>query len=135
MAARIPTRLTAAEGRRFGLTVGCAFLFVTAAASYRGHTTMALVTGCLGISLVLAGLLVPTHMGPVERGWMRMAHAMSRVTTPVAMALVYFLALTPLGLIRKAMGHDPLRHVAQEGTFWKSRSARAGGAATMERQF
>ncbi len=135
MAARIPTRLTAAEGRRFGLTVGGAFLVLTAVSSYRGHGTTALVTGCLGVALVLAGLLVPTRLGPVERGWMRMALAMSRVTTPVAMALVYFLAITPLGLVRKAMGRDPLHHVASQGTFWKSRPARAGGTASMERQF
>src|SRR4026207_288385 len=99
MAARIPTRLTVAEGRRFGLTVGGAFLLVTAVASYRGHDTLPLVTGCIGVALVLAGLLVPTHLGPVERGWMRMALAMSRVTTPAAMALADFLAGTAMGLV------------------------------------
>lgn len=138
MAARIPTRLTAADGRRFGLTVGGAFLLVTAVASYRGHETTPLVTGAVGVALVVAGLLVPTRLGPVERAWMRMALAMSRVTTPIAMALVYFLAITPVGLVRKAMGRDPLRHVADEGTFWKSRPARAGGTTntvSMERQF
>jgi saxitoxin biosynthesis operon SxtJ-like protein len=135
MAARIPARLTVAEGRRFGLTVGGAFLLLMAVSSYRGHGTTALVTGCIGVALVLAGLLVPTHMGPVERAWMRMALVMSRVTTPFAMALVYFLAITPVGLVRKAMGHDPLRHAADQGTFWKSRPARAGGASSMQRQF
>lgn len=135
MAARISTRLTAAEGRRFGLTVGGAFLLMTAVTSYRGHGTIALVTGCIGIALVLGGVLAPTRMGPVERGWMRMALAMSRVTTPVAMALVYFLVITPFGLVRKAIGRDPLHHIPDQGTFWKSRPARTAGTASMERQF
>ena len=135
MAARISTRLTIAEGRRFGLTVGGAFLLLTAITSYRGQGTIALVTGCVGVALVLAGLLMPTRLGPIERGWMRMALAMSRVTTPIAMAVVYFLVITPVGLVRNAMGRDPLHHVPQQGTFWKTRPAAARGGASMERQF
>jgi hypothetical protein len=135
MAARIPARLTAAEGRRFGLTVGGAFLLVTAVSSYRGHETIPLITGFAGIALVLGALLAPTRMGPVERAWMRLALAMSRVTTPIVMALVYFLVLTPVGFVRRVMGHDPLRHVAHQDSYWKSRPARAAGATSMERQF
>lgn len=135
MAARIPTRLTVAEGRRFGLTVGGAFLLLGAVTWYRGHWTITVALGCIGVALVLAGLLVPTRMGPVERAWMRMAHAISRVTVPVTMALIYFVVITPVGLLRKAIGGDPLHHVEHEGTFWKSRLARARGATGMERQF
>jgi hypothetical protein len=133
MAARVPTRLTVAEGRRFSLTVGGAFLLVSAATWCRGLGTITVALGCVGVALVLAGLLVPTHMGPVERAWMRMARAISRVTVPVAMASMYFLAITPVGLLRKAIGSDPLRHVEHEGTFWKS--TRGRGATSMERQF
>lgn len=133
MAARIPARLTVAEGRRFGLTVGGAFLLLSAVAWYRGHGPIAVALGGIGAALVLAGLLVPTRMGPVERAWMRMAHAISRVTVPVTMAAIYFVVITPIGLLRKATGGDPLNHVEHGGTFWKSRGAR--GATGMERQF
>ena len=135
MAARISTRLTVEEGRRFGLTVGGAFLVVSAVMWYRGHATIALVPACLGIALVLAGLSVPSRLGPVEHAWMRMALAISRVTVPVTMAVIYFMVITPIGLLRKSTGRDPLQHVDHEGTFWKSRPVRARGAASMERQF
>jgi saxitoxin biosynthesis operon SxtJ-like protein len=135
MAARIPTGLTVAEGRRFGLTVGGAFLLVSAVTWYRGHWTITVALGCIGIALVLAGLLAPTRMGPVERAWMRMAHAISHVTAPVAMALIYFGVITPAGLLRRAIGGDPLHHVEHEGTLWKSRLARPRSATSMERQF
>jgi hypothetical protein len=108
---------------------------VSAATWYREHWTIAVAAGCIGVALVLAGLLAPTRMGPVEGAWMRMAHAISRVTVPVAMALIYFLVITPMGLLRKAIGGDPLRHGEHEGTFWKSRPGRARGATSMERQF
>ena len=135
MAARISTRLTVAEGRRFGLTVGGAFLLVSAITWYRGHVTIAVALGCIGAALVLAGLLVPTRMRPVEQSWMRIADAISVVTVPVAMASIYFVVITPVGLLRKAIGGNPLHHVEQDGTFWKSRHTGAPSAARMQRQF
>ncbi len=133
MAARIPARLTVAQGRRFGLTVGTAFLLVSAFTWYRGHVTFAVASGSVGAALVLAGLMAPTRLGPFERTWMRMAHAISRVTVPITMALIYFVVITLVGQLRKAIGGDPLRHGRHERTFWKSRHA--GGPTSMERQF
>jgi hypothetical protein len=133
MAARIPTRLTVAEGRRFGLTVGSAFLLVSAVGWYRGYGAIAIVPGGIGGALALAGLLVPTRMGRVERTWMRMALAISRVTVPIVMALIYYVVITPVGLLRKAVGGDPLNHAERGGTFWQSRHV--SGATRMERQF
>lgn len=133
LAARIPARLTAAEGRRFGLTLGGAFLLLSAVTWYRGHGTVTVALGCVGVALVLAGLVVPTRVGPIEGAWMRLARAVSRVTVPVAMALIFFVVITPVGLLRKAIGGDPLHHVGDEGTFWKTKRPR--GATSMERQF
>ena len=64
MAAGVPARLTAAQGRRFGLTVGGAFLVFAAIAWWRGHPTTIDVLGSLGGVLCLAGLVVPTLPGP-----------------------------------------------------------------------
>ena len=104
MATRVPARLTAAEGRRFGLTVGGAFLVFAAVAYWRGHPTTTVVLGGLGAILGLAGLVIPTHLGPVERGWMRLAHLISKVTTPVVMGVMYLLVLTPVGVLRRRVG-------------------------------
>ena len=135
MAARIPARLTAREGRRFGLTVGGAFLVLASITWWRGSETATIVLGSLGGALALAGLIVPTHLGPVERAWMALAHAISRVTTPVVMAVMYFVVLTPVGLLRRALAANPVEH--QEGTagFWKQRPAGSRRSASLERQF
>ena len=89
MATRVPARLTTAQGRRFGLTVGGAFLVFAAIAYWRGHSTSTAVLGGLGATLALAGLIIPAHLGPVERAWMRLAHLISKVTTPIVMGVMY----------------------------------------------
>ncbi len=127
-------RLTPAEGRKFGLTVGIAFLVLAGISYWRGHRIPPLVLGGLGALLVLAALVIPGHLGPVYRGWMGLALAISKVTTPIFMAIVYFLVLTPAGIILRLVGHRALQHVAVDGSYWQRRPE-GQRAADMTRQF
>lgn len=135
MAKRVPARLTAAAGRRFGVTVGLAFLVLGAIAFWRGRITLAEILAVPGVLLTLAGLTIPTHLGPVERAWMKLAHLISKVTTPVAMAVIYFVVLTIVGIIRRTVGANALVQPEHQGSFWQPRPAGARQTASMERQF
>lgn len=135
MATDAPARLTRREGRRFGFTVGGALFVLTVLAWWRERDFVASVLGGLSGSLVLAALLVPTHLGPIERAWMTCAHAMSLVTTPVVMAVMYFALLTPVGLMRRWFGHNPIEHRPSAGSYWKTRPAGKRQSSSMEQQF
>lgn len=124
--------LTAAEGRKFGLTVGGAFLALAGILVWRDHATAAAVVGSLGGLLALAALAVPRRLGPVERAWMGMALAISKVTTPVLMTLIYYVVLTPSGWLVRLFGHRPLRREEEDGSYWVERSSPGGD---LERQF
>jgi hypothetical protein len=135
LAKGIPARLTAREGRKFGLTVGIAFLALAAIASWRGHPTARLVLAGIGLALALAGLLLPGRLGPVYGGWMKLALALSKVTTPIFMGVVYYLVLTPTALLRRAFGGNPMRAKEQAGGFWHNHPRRSGEPGAMARQF
>jgi len=123
MARSISARLTTAEGRKFGLVVGGAFLLLGALLWWRAHTEAALIAAVLGAALVLGGLALPAHLGPIYRAWMGLALALSKVTTPLFMGLIYFLVLTPSGLIARFLGHRPLVRSRHTGSYWLSRPA------------
>ncbi len=130
----IPARLTPAEGRKFGLTVGIAFLLLASLLYFWRHKeTAGMVAGILGAMLTLAGLMVPTFLGPVQRAWMGLAHAISKVTTPIFMGIVFFLVMTPIGLAMRLFGRRILVHREQNGSFWAAPDS--GGHSDMERQF
>jgi hypothetical protein len=135
VAGRVPARLTAREGRRFGLTVGAAFLVFAAIGWWRGGGIATNVFAALGGTLALAGLVIPTRLGPVERGWMALAHAISKVTTPIVMGIMYLLVLTPVGLIRRRVGGNPLAHAVTNGGYWKARPEGKRRSSSLERQF
>lgn len=133
MAAGIRARLSPSEGRRFGLTVGAAFLALAGLLWVRGRPEAGAVAGALGAALALAALLAPGRLGPVYRSWMGLAAALSKVTTPVFMGIVYFGVITPLALLRRAFGGNPLTHGRGGASCWVRRE-RTGGS-DMERQF
>jgi hypothetical protein len=109
MAKRIPARLTASHGRKFGLTVGGAFIVIALILYFwRGAVVVPRVFGVVGALFIAGGLIAPTHMGPVERGWMKLALLISRVTTPILMGVTYFLVLSPVGVVRRMLGKNAL---------------------------
>ena len=131
LANRVPARLSTAQGRKFGITVGIAFLVLATIGELRGRSVAAAVFACLGAAAVLAGLLIPRSLGPVERAWMGLAHLISRITTPIFMGVVYFLVITPAGLVRRALGKNSLRHASTSDSYWIA----ALPPSSMERQF
>jgi hypothetical protein len=131
---RVPARLTPAEGRKFAFPVGTAFLVITALLIWRQHEGAAWVTGILAATLLAAGVLIPGKLGPVYRAWMGFALLLSKVTTPIFMGIVFFVAITPIGLLMRLFGRNPVRHDARDGSYFITRpvGARQGN---LSRQF
>lgn len=124
---------SATDGRKFGLTVGVAFLVLAGILAWRGHSPVAAAFAGLGVLLLAGGVAIPSRLGPVYRTWMAGARAISRVTTPLVLGVVYFLVLTPTGLLRRVLGGDPLRHPETGGGYWATRQDE--GRSDLERQF
>ncbi len=133
MARRDRARLTPSEGRKFGLTVGAALAALGGLLLWRSHDQVAYVLLLAAGLLISAGIAVPTRLGPVERAWMGMALAISKVTTPIFMSVVYFLVIAPVGLARRAFGGNPLRRNRSEDSNWVEHEPSEHGS--LRRQF
>jgi hypothetical protein len=131
---RIPARLSAAEGRRFAVTVGLAFTVLGGVAWWRGRVLVAGSAGAVGVALLIASLAIPSRLGPIYRAWMGLAVVLSKITTPIVMGAVYFIVLTPIGLLRRLVGKNSLERPAARQSFWISR-ADTIRPTSMERQF
>jgi hypothetical protein len=99
---------------------------------WRAHPTGSAVAAGLGALRGLGGVLVPARLGPVFRAWMGLAQAISRVTTPIALGVVYFLVITPLGVLMRLFGKNPIGRSRAESSYWV---ARAEARGTMSNQF
>ena len=134
MAHRISARLTPAELRKFGLTVGGVFLLITAYSLWRDRVVMAGIAGGIGGALVVLGAAAPRSLDAAYRAWMGLAVLLSKVTTPLFMGIVYFVVITPIAILMRGMGRNPLAARPRGETAWALRpeGSRRGD---LQRQF
>ncbi len=135
MDARIPARLIRSENRKFGLAVGAVFAALGAVTWWRHkHVVAAEFEETVGGMLLLFGIVAPSALAPVSKAWTALSHVLSKVTTPIFMAVVYFAVITPVGVIMRWCGRRTLVPRADNGSFW-GRSTATGDAESMKRQF
>ena len=74
----------------------------------------------LGLGFIAA----PGPLRPVYKAWLRLAHFISRVITNVILVLIYYLVITPSGLIKRLFGGKPLpvRPDKNISSYWVKRS-------------
>ena len=120
----------AAEGRIFAFTLAAGFLFFALLGMWRGRDLVMVIAASLGLVSFLAGIVVPARLGPVRRAWMKLGESIGQITTPVLMAIVYYLVVTPIGLARRMTSARPKR----KHSYWHQRPP-AAPHARMERQF
>lgn len=135
MAERAAAGLSRAEARRFAWTVGAAFVVLGGVAAWRGRAFAAMVLFGAGALLLLAGLAAPGRLGPVYRAWMGLAVLLSRVTTPIVLAIMYFLILTPIALVARLVGRNPIDRRPVGGSYWVERPAARRRGSDLRRQF
>ena len=124
------------KARRFGLTVGGAFVVLAAVSRWRGHTTVPMVLVRLGILLAVPGALAPALLVPVERVWMRAAAMLGEVNARIILTAVFYLVIAPVGFVLRRV-RDPLDRSLRDGraSAWTPRPAAAFDPASYERQF
>jgi saxitoxin biosynthesis operon SxtJ-like protein len=112
--------------REFGLLVGAVFTLLGLWWFYRGKfATAAYVFTISGVVLVLFGVAVPRVLIVPRKFWMKLAEGLSYVSSRIILAIVFFLVLTPIGLIKRALGWDPLqRRSGSRDSFWTTYPAR-----------
>ena len=98
------------ELRKFGLTTGAivAVLFgglIPWIWDFRYPTWPWIVFGILAAFAILAPMLLQS----VHRTWMRIGLAISKVTTPIILGIVFFLVIMPVGIVIRLAGRDPMR--------------------------
>jgi hypothetical protein len=130
---RVSAGLSAAELRKFGLTVGGAFAAFALIAWWRGHPISTRVLGGLGGALIVGGAVLPTLLGPVYSAWMGLAKVLSSITTPIFLGIVYFVIFTPVGIVRRLLGKDALDRDLVKNSYFVARSAKAN--PSMERLY
>jgi hypothetical protein len=63
----------------------------------------------VSLTLLLITMIWPNAFRPLATLWFGLSHLLSSVVSRVILTVLYFLLVTPIGLIRRLMGADSLK--------------------------
>lgn len=84
--------------------------------------------------LIAMGLIAPLALQPIYKGWMRFGLILNKITSPLIMSLVFFTVITPFGLVRRLLSHDPMSRKLTDQDSYRVPSKKSP-AKNMERPF
>jgi Saxitoxin biosynthesis operon protein SxtJ len=126
----------ASSDRQFGVVIGL-FLVVVSLwpLLWRGRTRTAVLM--VAAAVLLTAALAPFLLHPLNRAWTMLGALLGRIVNPVAMAALFYLVFTPVGLLLRLLGKDPLRlrWDAAAPTYWIERQPPGPPPETMANQF
>src|SRR2546425_11823988 len=122
---REPTR---SDLRVFGLLSAVFFAAAGAVARFRFHGPLSLAVVIWGVGAVVTVAYAVLHplRRPLYLSWMRLSSPLGWIVSHLAVAAVYYLVLTPIGLALRAVGRPPLRQRLERAaaTYWTDCASR-----------
>ena len=95
--------------RQFGLMVGGAFLLIGLWPFVWRQEAVRIWAVVPGSLLAVAGLIMPDVLKHAYQGWMWVGHMMGWVNTRIILGVLFYGVVTPMGLVMKLTGRDPMR--------------------------
>jgi hypothetical protein len=123
--------------REFGLIVGAVLLLLGSWWAYLGKFSIgADLLLPLAAVLILLGTLFPQTLIYPNKAWMLLAGGLAYVSTRIILGFVFFAVLTPIALIKRARGWDPLyRRSDRRDSYWQPYSKRQLDSRHYEKMF
>ncbi|MGF7077167.1 SxtJ family membrane protein [Mucilaginibacter sp. 3215] len=120
--------------QKFGLVAGGACLLMVAW-QYFVHYHAIVWLLAIGILLMLSALIIPQILNPLRLVWDRIGHVLAVINTAIILFLLYFLIITPVGVIMRLFGKNglDLKFERSAATYWKP--VKTTGQSSMKQQF
>lgn len=110
------------QQRHFGFILAGIFALVALWPVLAGNPVVLAWLAAAALTLALA-MLAPYLLTHFANLWFALGHVLGTINTHLLLTAVFFLLITPIGLIARMSGHDPLklRRPRQQG-YWQNRA-------------
>jgi hypothetical protein len=96
------------SNRTFGMVLAVFFALVGVLPLLRGHPLRLWALPLSGIFL-LAALVAPAILAPLNRVWTALGVLLHKITNPIILGVFFYLVFTPFGSLMRLFGKDFLR--------------------------
>ena len=127
------SKIQISSNRNFGLVFFVVFLIV-ALWPLKYEEDFRLWSLTLSIIFFILGIINSKLLTPLNKLWFKFGILLGSIVSPIVMGIVYFLVVTPIGIIMRLLGKDLLKtsKVKNTNTYWIQRDKQKN---TMRKQF
>ena len=122
--------------RSFGIVFAVVFLLVGSWPMLAGDLPRwwAMV---IAAAFLFAGLALPRILRPLNSVWLRFGLLLHRITSPIILAMLFYLTVLPTGLVMRALGKAllRLRFDRNARSYWIERSPPGPEPESLRNQF
>ena len=131
------TQAKTPSDRSFGFTFVIFFALVALWQGWVGHIIASAFLSGFSVAMLVATLVRPRVLAPLNRAWMKFGGLLHMVVSPVVLGAMYFLVITPVALFMRLIRRDALhrRFDRDARTYWIDRSPPGPSADSLPNQF
>lgn len=133
---RHTSQVQSSSDRAFGFVFAAVFLIIALYPLLHASGIRIWAVVISGLFLLLA-TLVPQVLAPANRLWTRFGLLLHNIVSPLALGILFFLVVTPTGLLMRLFGKDPLRlrFDPAADSYWIKRDPPGPAADSLNNQF
>lgn len=122
--------------RNFGLVM-FTFFTILALLPLRHDEPIRLWAAIPASAFLIFALFAPKALHQLNIAWMRFGVLLSKIVSPIALGIVFFLAITPFAMVMRLFGKRPLdlKIDRAASSYWKSRTPPGPAPESMKDQF
>lgn len=114
--------------RQFGVVMAVFFAILASIALWRAAWGWLALWTALTAAFGIAALAAPRSLEPLNRLWFRFGLLLHRIINPLVMGLMFFVVITPIGLLMRMLGKRPIPVSPDRAatTYWIARQTKLG---------
>lgn len=122
--------------RSFGLVFSVFFAIIAIMPLLQGHRPRLWLIILSALFLLIA-LLKPSLLNSINLVWTKFGIVLHKIVSPIALGFLFFLVVTPIGMLMRFLGKDPLalRFDRSASTYWIVRIPSRPDPASFKNQF
>lgn len=122
--------------RSFGVVFAVVFFLIAAWPLLHGATPRWWALGVAAVFALLAGMR-PTLLAGLNRLWIKLGVLLGKLVSPVALGVLFYGVLVPIGVMMRLAGKDPLRlkRDSDADSYWIPRKPPGPPPDSMTNQF
>ena len=122
--------------RSFGVVIAAVFLLIALGPLRHGHPPRWWALAVSGV-FALVALAKPKLLSRINRLWTKLGLLLGKIVSPIALGILFYGVLTPLAVLIRLIGKDPLRLKLDPATnsYWTVRKPPGPAPDSMTNQF